>query len=154
MNIDDYIFPNSIASPAGFSTSPPSPPSHATASAIPIQTKKDAQEHAQSHPSFPPSAPTNEGARNNEFAYVQRRLRKTSIDETKVRNVAEDLDKGIGLLKLHHVGSKAPRRILSTSTPSQQHYDSYGCRRGHRLGRLFAGTIGTGFVSYAREHLS
>ena len=119
MNIDDYIFPNSIASPAGFSTSPPSPPSHATASAIPIQTKKDAQEHSHLHPNFPPSAPTNEGTRNNEFAYVQRRLRKTSIDETKVRDIAQHLDIGIRLLKSHDVGSKAPGRVLSTSTPIQ-----------------------------------
>ncbi|KAL6721883.1 Sodium- and chloride-dependent GABA transporter 1 [Lecanora helva] len=86
MNIDDFIFPNSIASPADLSISPPSPPSHAVVSAIPIQTRKDNQEHSHSHshPNFPPSAPTNDGMRNHEFDYVQRRVRKTSIDENKV----------------------------------------------------------------------
>jgi GATA-binding protein len=83
MNIDDFIFPNSIASPAGLSASPPTPPSHTTASAIPIQTKKDIQD--PSHPNFPPSAPPHDGLRNHEFDYVRRRVRKTSIDETKVR---------------------------------------------------------------------
>ena len=82
MNIDDFIFPTSVATPAGLSTSPPSPPSHAVASAIPIQNKKGAQESI--HPNFPPSAPTHDGMRNHEFGYVQRRVRKTSIDETKV----------------------------------------------------------------------
>ena len=81
MNIDDLIFPTSIESPAGMSTSP-TPPLHSTASAIPIQTRKDPQDPA--HLSFLPSAPTHDGMRNREFDYVQRRVRKTSIDETKV----------------------------------------------------------------------
>lgn len=55
MNIDDYIFPSSIASPAGISPSPPSEKAAASttamASAIPIKTKKTVQE--QSHPEFP-----------------------------------------------------------------------------------------------------
>ena len=96
MNIDDFIFPTSIASPAGISTSPPTPPSHATASAIPIQTRKDAQEN--SHPNFPPSAPANDGMRNHEFDYVQRRVRKTSIDETKVCLRAEVEGHNLNLL--------------------------------------------------------
>ena len=91
MNIDDYIFPSSVASPAGLSPSPPSDsvPSTSTgtsttmASAIPIKTSKNIQE--QSRPNFPPSAPTQDRMRNNEFGYVQRRVRKTSIDETRVR---------------------------------------------------------------------
>ena len=86
MNIDDYIFPTSVASPAGLSPSPPSDlvaaPSAAMASAIPIKTKKDVQE--QTHPAFPPSAPSQDRSRANEFGYVQRRVRKTSIDETRV----------------------------------------------------------------------
>jgi len=86
MNIDDFIFPTSIASPADIST-PPTPPSHTITSAIPIQTRKGAQE--QLHPNFPPSAPAHDAVRNHEFDYVQRRVRKTSIDETKVRMVAE-----------------------------------------------------------------
>ena len=89
MNIDDYIFPGSIASPTGMSPSPPSErtpaPSTAMASAIPIKTKKDVPE--PSHPDFPPSAPPQDRSRSNEFGYVQRRVRKTSIDETRVRKV-------------------------------------------------------------------
>lgn len=82
MNIDDFIFPNSIASPAGISPSSPPPPSNINASAIPIKTKKDLQH--QLHPDFPPSAPTQDRIGDREFDYVQRRVRKTSIDETKV----------------------------------------------------------------------
>lgn len=89
MNIDDYIFPGSIASPAGISPSPPSEkapaPSTAMASAIPIKTKKAVQQ--QSHPEFPPSAPPQDRSRSNEFSYIQRRVRKTSIDETRVCRV-------------------------------------------------------------------
>lgn len=100
MNIDDYIFPTSIASPAGIPASPPSPPSHATASAIPIQTKKETQGLSHLHPNFPPSAPTHDAMRNREFDYVQRRVRKTSIDETKVRDRGENESRTIGLLTL------------------------------------------------------
>ena len=86
MNIDDLIFPSSTASPAGVSPSPPtegtSVASNTTASAIPIKTRKDVQD--QSHANFPPSAPPQD-RRNLEFDYVQRRVRKTSIDETRVR---------------------------------------------------------------------
>jgi len=83
MNLDDFILPNSVASPAGISPSPRTPPAHTPASAIPIKPRKDAQ--AQFHPEFPPSAPTHDRMRNREFDYVQRRVRKTSIDETKVQ---------------------------------------------------------------------
>lgn len=85
MNIDDLIMPTSIATPS-FSPSPPPPASNATASAIPIHARKDNQE-AQ-HASFLPSAPQHNRPRNGEFDYVQRRLRKTSIDETRVRHAA------------------------------------------------------------------
>ena len=91
MNIDDFIFPGSTASPAGISPSPPlgkgPAPSTAMASAIPIKTKKNVQE--QSRPDFPPSAPPQDRSRSNEFGYVQRRVRKTSIDETRVRKQYE-----------------------------------------------------------------
>lgn len=57
--------------------------SNTTAAAIPIKTRKDVQD--QSHTNFPPSAPPQDRMRNQEFGYVQRRVRKTSIDETRVR---------------------------------------------------------------------
>ena len=82
MNIDDFIFPTSIASPAGMSPSSSPPSSNVNASAIPIKVKKDSKH--QIHPDLPPSAPTQDRIRDREFDYVQRRVRKTSIDETKV----------------------------------------------------------------------
>ena len=86
MNIDDLIFPSSTASPTGVSPSPPtegtSATSNTTAAAIPIKTRNLLPD--QSHTGFPPSAPPQD-RRNLEFDYVQRRVRKTSIDETRVR---------------------------------------------------------------------
>ncbi|KAF2708223.1 hypothetical protein K504DRAFT_381884 [Pleomassaria siparia CBS 279.74] len=85
MNLDDFIFSSSVGSPAGL---PPSPTnevkaSNASAPAIPI--RKPTQSHDQnlclaraSAPSNPPLAP-----RDYEFGYVQRHVRKTSIDERR-----------------------------------------------------------------------
>ncbi|KAI4215569.1 MAG: hypothetical protein LQ351_002038 [Letrouitia transgressa] len=88
MNIDDYIFPSSIASPAQVSSpsssvDKPTAASNATASAIPIKTRKDS--YGQSQSTLIPSAPSQDRGRYNEFDYVQRRVRKTSIDETRPR---------------------------------------------------------------------
>lgn len=86
MNIDDFVFPSSVTSPTDPSPSPPAdltlPSTNAVVSAIPIKTKKELQD--QLHANFPPSAPSAERMRNREFDYVQRRVRKTSIDETRV----------------------------------------------------------------------
>ncbi|PSN69007.1 hypothetical protein BS50DRAFT_330498 [Corynespora cassiicola Philippines] len=86
MNLDEFIFPSSVASPAGL---PPSPsnemraPSNATAPAIPI--RKANQSHDQTHSLARASAPSVPPAiiRENEFGYVQRHVRKTSIDERR-----------------------------------------------------------------------
>lgn len=94
MNIDDFIEPNSTATPANLTPSPPTPPSKTTASAIPIKQRKDVQEQII-HPLFPPSAPSHpseERSRNREFDYVQRRVRKTSIDETKASAGDQETD--------------------------------------------------------------
>ena len=90
MNLDDFIFPSSIASPSDASSSSlleeqPSTSANSIASAIPIKTRKEVQD--QQHPSFPPASaplPPQAGQRNHEFDYVQRRIRKTSIDERRV----------------------------------------------------------------------
>lgn len=87
MNLDDFIVPNSIASPARVpSPSPPREiivaPSSTVASAIPIKIRKDTEQPA--HPNFAPSAPSHDRSRIREFDYVQRRVRKTSIDGTRV----------------------------------------------------------------------
>ena len=92
MNLDDFILPNSIASPTENSPSPTTDfaltSSNAVASAIPIKAKKETQDLNQ----FPPSAPPQDRImRNREFDYVQRRLRKTSIDETRVGGLEDNL---------------------------------------------------------------
>ena len=88
MNIDDYIDPNSTASPANLTPSPPTPLSSTKSSAIPIKQRREQQEHGL-HSNFPPSAPSRERARSREFDYVQRRVRKTSIDETRASSSGE-----------------------------------------------------------------
>lgn len=117
MNIDDFIFPASIASPADISPPSPSPLSNVNASGIPIKTKKDVQH--QQHPEFPPSAPTQDRVRDREFDYVQRRVRKTSIDETKVRPLDYgELPGDSKSLTMWDTVSKAACRVLS---PSKSH---------------------------------
>ncbi|KAA6413843.1 MAG: putative nitrogen regulatory areA [Lasallia pustulata] len=91
MNLDDFIFPSSIASPSDASASPlpedqPSMSGSSIATAIPIKMRKEMQD--QQHPNFPPASaplPPQAGQRNHEFDYVQRRIRKTSIDERRPR---------------------------------------------------------------------
>lgn len=87
MNLDDFIVPNSIASPAGLT--PPLPDSSSRSSnktsALPIKTNKDAQNSTSSTltPGSVPQPLTQLG-RRSEFGYVERRVRKTSVDERKV----------------------------------------------------------------------
>ncbi|KAL8723129.1 MAG: hypothetical protein Q9225_000533 [Loekoesia sp. 1 TL-2023] len=88
MNLDDYIVPSSVASPTGVTIpSPPTDhtaaPSNAVAAAIPIKNRKESDQIP--HPNFAPSAPSHDRSRTKEFEYVQRRVRKTSIDETRSR---------------------------------------------------------------------
>ena len=91
MNLDDFLVPNSMASPAGI----PTPPS---ALRKPIPSPSDHRVETPSHldeipqvevlPKFipPSSVPKSSIAndRSREFDYVQRRVRKTSIDERRV----------------------------------------------------------------------
>jgi len=89
MNLDDFIFSDSISTPAGLGMSP-SPElskkeaektSNAVASAIPIKMRKETSQFAvpQSVP-----VPHHNPRSNDEFNYVQRHIRKTSIDERRV----------------------------------------------------------------------
>lgn len=90
VSIDDFILPSSVASPAGLSPSPSVPASripatHSVASAIPIQRQQELKEQLlppsrASAPSIPPF----KDAQRPEFGYVQRHVRKTSIDERRV----------------------------------------------------------------------
>ncbi|KAJ9212692.1 transcriptional regulator family: GATA type zinc finger [Paecilomyces variotii] len=90
MNLDDFIIPSSIGSPSGIPASPSadkgSTSDNAVASAIPIKGRKD-QATASHGPLVPASLPhpPQDQRKNGEFSYVQRRIRKTSVDERKTR---------------------------------------------------------------------
>ncbi|USW48208.1 Putative nitrogen regulatory protein areA, GATA [Septoria linicola] len=93
MNLDDFLEPTSIGSPAGISPSPapsasvlsPEDSSTATISAIPIkqQQRLQAEELSVSRASAPSVPPLEQSRTSREFAYVQRHVRKTSIDERR-----------------------------------------------------------------------
>lgn len=89
MNLDDFIVPSSIGTPAG--VSPPSSvdgdyATTATICAIPIkqQQRLQAGELAPARASAPSVPPLEQTRGHQEFSYVQRRVRKTSIDERRV----------------------------------------------------------------------
>lgn len=113
MNLDDFLIPSSIGSPAGIPTSPAEQAStsgNTVASAIPIKVRKDQQ--AASHGNIAPASfphPPQDQRRNNEFGYVQRRVRKTSVDERKVVFAAPYC----AVLSDSWVDSQAPGRLLT-----------------------------------------
>jgi GATA-binding protein, other eukaryote len=88
MNLDDFIIPTSIGTPAGLSPSPSTEKmahsANAVASAIPIrrQSQMSAQDDHMSRASAPVIPPNIR--KEPEFGYVQRHVRKTSIDERRV----------------------------------------------------------------------
>ncbi|KAI0400065.1 hypothetical protein F4802DRAFT_511579 [Xylaria palmicola] len=91
MNLDDYLFADNVATSAGFTSSleagileAEKPATRATASAIPIKSRK-----ASSGQHFvPQSVPVPPHQRTqDEFGYVNRHHRKTSIDERRARNL-------------------------------------------------------------------
>ena len=94
MNLDDFIVPSSIGTPAGVSPDPSSataeqiPSLNATrASAIPISRRQQQLQAEELHLSRA-SAPSVSGHPKNqggaEFDYVPRNVRKTSVDERRV----------------------------------------------------------------------
>ncbi|KAL1600109.1 Sodium- and chloride-dependent GABA transporter 1 [Nothophoma quercina] len=85
MNLDDFIFPSSVGSPAGLS---PEPSNGAEGQfnagpGVPIRKANQLSDHNLSlaHASAPPVPP--QINRENEFGYVPRHVRKTSIDERR-----------------------------------------------------------------------
>ncbi|EEQ30152.1 Sodium- and chloride-dependent GABA transporter 1 [Microsporum canis] len=95
MNLDPFVAPSSssISSPAGFSPSMSDDPSsqHAVASAIPIRNAKDELQSPMGivMPASLPHHP-HVGTQTSEFGYVQRRVRKTSVDERSARKRPAD----------------------------------------------------------------
>ena len=90
MNLDEFIFSENISTPAGLGMSPspeqakkevPEKSANAVASAIPIKMRKESAQFA-----IPQSVPVphHNPRSNEEFNYVQRHIRKTSIDERRV----------------------------------------------------------------------
>jgi GATA-binding protein len=98
MNLDDFLVPNSIASPAGITPSPEeraaaaaaaAATDHARAAVMPMQSRKvPNQQSTEPLPvsSVPP--PSIVTKRSGEFDYVPRRVRKTSSDEGRVSSPA------------------------------------------------------------------
>lgn len=94
MNLDDFIVPNSIASPAGI-TPPPSDKtsssSHQAPAGIPIKAGKDNTNDTNAHPAASvPAHLQHDPNHSSEFGYVPRRVRKTSVDERKTRKRPAD----------------------------------------------------------------
>lgn len=90
LHFDDLIQPNSASSPAGISRSPSFDPIQAPRKeshppAIAIRAPDDAHDDTL-HPSraSAPSVPPPKRSDQSDFSYVQRRLRKTSVDERMV----------------------------------------------------------------------
>lgn len=83
MNLDDFIIPTSIGTPAGLSPSPSAEKmahsANTVASAIPIRRQSQIHDDHLSRASAPVVPPNTR--REPEFGYVQRHVRKTSIDE-------------------------------------------------------------------------
>ncbi|KAK8073713.1 nitrogen regulatory protein areA [Apiospora phragmitis] len=97
MNLDDFIFSENVATPAGLADTP-SPelsakhlkdkPAHVTAAAIPIKTRKAPPQHF-----VPQSVPVPPHQKHqDEFGYVTRHARKTSVDERRTRNLKRPAD--------------------------------------------------------------
>jgi len=126
MSIDDFIVPNSVASPANISRSPSAEITHTedpvVASAIPI--KKQNELRGQTY-TFGTSAPGPQAPiqqRAGEFGYVQRHVRKTSIDE---RRVCVVYSKATELYQTDFfLASQTTSRELSSSIPSSQSHTS------------------------------
>jgi hypothetical protein len=123
MNLDDFIMPNSIASPAGLT--PPVVESSARtfnrSSALPIKTKKDVH---QSTPSTvtPGSGsvphPLSRLSRPLEFDYVEKRVRKTSVDERRVSAQGRSIEQWplvCSFVLTLLLGSQAACRVLASS---------------------------------------
>ena len=142
MNLDDFIFPSSVASPAGLSPDPSTDmaavPSHATAPSILIRKPNQANDHNLSlaHASAPPVPPAIN--RENEFGYVHRHVRKTSIDERRVSCLSPSTTMSLYIPTDTLSASEAACRGLTTSPACQQHHDPHRCAGRSRSQSVFS----------------
>lgn len=88
MNLDDFIFADSAATPVNFSSPHGferfADDKSTNSMGIPIKSRKDPSYHFV--PQSVPAQPLHQNAQKHEFGYVNRHLRKTSIDERRVSN--------------------------------------------------------------------
>jgi GATA-binding protein len=90
MNLDDFIFSDNSGSPINFA-SPEGDKmvddrsGNSMASAIPIKSRKEPS-HQTFVPQSVPVQPVHQATQGSEFNYVNRHLRKTSIDDRRVSN--------------------------------------------------------------------
>ncbi|KAI9725758.1 MAG: hypothetical protein M1828_002641 [Chrysothrix sp. TS-e1954] len=104
-NLDDFIIPTSVASPAGLSrTSSGEDTLTAKAPAIPIRKHKPVPEQ-DLDPSIAsaPSKPPFKDPSHTEFDYVQRLVRKTSVDERRSRK--RPAEQSPQVLPIHNVSN-------------------------------------------------
>ncbi|KAH7176475.1 hypothetical protein EDB81DRAFT_632285 [Dactylonectria macrodidyma] len=86
MNLDDFIFSDSAATPINLpSPQAPERPDDKSAHsmAIPVKSRKEVSHHFV--PQSVPVPAHHQHTQNNEFEYVNRHLRKTSIDDRRTR---------------------------------------------------------------------
>jgi GATA-binding protein, other eukaryote len=124
MNLDDFLVPNSIASPAGITPSPDERSSaveHAHPPAMPIQSRKvTSHQSAESLPVSSVPQPSTVSNRSGEFGSVPRRLRKTSIDERRVSHMPHSLAIVLAAINCHDsLGSDLQSSLL---TSHRRHY--------------------------------
>jgi hypothetical protein len=134
MNLDDFLVPHSIASPAGITPSPDERSStveHAHPSAMPIQPRKaTSHQPTESLPVCSVPQPSTVSNPNGEFDYVQRRLRKTSIDERRVSHMPDSLALCLQQL-IAVIASKTTSRVLSSRPPDDTIESTPRCRPGY-----------------------
>ena len=93
MDLDDFLVPSSIGTPAGVSPEASALPNESSVStttsisAIPIKqgSKSQVEEFQVSRASAPSISVLEQNRTDPEFSYVPRHVRKTSIDERRVR---------------------------------------------------------------------
>ncbi|KAF3490781.1 GATA transcriptional activator AreA [Arthroderma uncinatum] len=139
MNIDAFMASSSsISSPTGFSPSMSDGPSshHAVASAIPIRSAKDEHQSPMGivMPASLPHHP-HVGTQTNEFGYVQRRVRKTSVDERIARKRPAESSPQVppvhGLIISH---DPDPDAGMTDFTLDHHHHHSHSHNLGHGPG--------------------
>lgn len=139
MNLDDFIFPSSVGSPAGLSPEPSNGaegPFNA-GPGVPIRKANQLNDHNLSlaHASAPPVPP--QINRENEFGYVSRHVRKTSIDERRVSCLSLRPSCPSAVLLTPLSATQATSRSLTAGPSCQQYHDTDRCSGRGRLEPVF-----------------